>query len=371
MREFGTLDKTFHDIVFYSEGSADWPHLGPVIESLVRDHDKKVTYLTSDPNDPGLRLHDQRFRSFQIGSGSVRTILFRGIECAHFVMTLPDLGTFHLKRSVNQVHYVYLFHSINSTHTIYRKGAFDAYDTLLCAGPHHVEEIRKAEALYGVKVKELVEHGSAKLDTLLAQFSARSETPRIDTTREVLIAPSWGECSLIEQPVGDELIKILIRGGCRTVLRLHPMTVRRFPKLVPELKQKYRDEPLFVIEEDMNATQSWVRSDVMVGDWSGAAIEYTFSLLKPVIFINTAQKINNPEWKKIGAHAFEDMIRFEIGHVVEPSAIATVPNLIDECCREPEAMRERILAARAKWVYNVGRSSQAAARYFVSLGRKT
>jgi hypothetical protein len=366
MQAFKHLDRAFHDLVLYSEGSGDWPHLGPVVEYLLRNYDRKMSYLTSDAADPGLRIRDERFRAFEIGSGLVRTILFRSINCGHFVMTLPDLETFHLKRSVHPVHYVYLFHSINSTHTVYRKGAFDAYDTILCVGPHHVDEIRKTEAVYGLKPKELVEHGSVKLDTVLGQFKERPVFSKT-TTREVLIAPSWGGCSLIEQPVGVALIDTLLRAGFRTVLRLHPMTVRRFPKLVPDLRAKYRDEALFRVEEDMNATESWMRSDAMVSDWSGAAIEYSFSLQKPVIYINTTQKISNPEWQRIGAPSFEDQIRFEVGHVVEPSAIATVPGLVEDSCRQSEATRERILAARAKWIFNVGRSSQVAAGYLASL----
>lgn len=371
MREFEALDRSFHDIVFYSVGAGHWPHLGPVIESLVRDHNRNVSYLTSDPSDPGLRVDDERIRAFLIGSGSVRTIVFRGIDCRHFIMTLPDLESFHLKRSVHRVHYVYLFHSMNSTHTAYRKGAFDAYDTLLCVGPHHVEEIRRNEAVYGLKAKELVEHGSAKLDTMIAQFNdcAASATP--DRIREVLVAPSWGQCSLIEHPVGCELIETVIGGGYRVVLRPHPMTVRRMPELVLKLKQKYRDERRFVVEEDMNATESWLRSDVMVSDWSGAAAEYSFSMQKPVIYVDTPQKINNPEWQKIGVRPFEDRIRCEIGHVVDPSAVATVPSLIEDCLRNAELMRERILRARASQVFNVGRSSQVAADYLASLVRES
>jgi hypothetical protein len=370
MREFNALDKSFREIVFYSEGSGDWPHLGPVIECLLRDHDQKVSYLTSDPRDPGLSVRSPRFCPFQIGSGSVRTILFRGIDCKHFVMTLQDLETFHLKRSVHKVHYVYLFHSINSTHLVYRKSAYDAYDTILCVGPHHIEEIRKTEAVRGLRAKELIKHGSVKLDTVLAQFKNRPESPKTETTYEVLIAPSWGESSLIEQAVGVDLIETIIRSGYRAVLRLHPMTVRRFPKLVPDLKEKYREEPLFLIEENMNATQSWIRSDVMISDWSGAALEYSFSLLKPVIYINTKQKINNPDWQTIDSPSLEDMIRFEIGHVVELSAISSIPALIEDCSRQSEAMRKAILAARSKWIYNIGRSSEVAAEYLVSLREK-
>lgn len=368
MREFRKLDDSYRELVFYSEGSADWPHLGPVIETLLREHNRRVSYLTSDKTDPGLRIRDTRFRAFLIGSGTVRTILFRGIDCAHFIMTLPDLDSFHLRRSVNRVHYVYLFHSTNSTHTIYRKGALDAYDTLLCVGPHHIEEIRKTERVYHLKAKQLIEHGSVKLDSVLKQCGNQVPSQMRGEVREVLIAPSWGECSLIERTIGSELIDVLIRGGFRTVLRLHPMTTRRLPGLVRELKEKFGKEPLFAIEEDMNANESWLRSDVMISDWSGAALEYCFSLQKPVIFVDTPQKINNPEWQAIGVRAFEDMIRFEVGRVVEQSEIDTLPALIGECLRDSSQMRERILAARSKWIFNVGRSHEFAAEYLVSLG---
>ena len=172
VKEFESLDASFRELVFYSEGSGDWPHLGPVVESLLRDHDRTVTYLSSDPDDPGLAIVDPRLRTFMIGSGTARTILFARIDCEHFVMTLPDLDQLWLKRSAHPVHYVYLFHSMNSTHAAYRKDAFDAYDTVLCVGPYQVDEIRRAEELRGLPAKELVEHGSVKLDTVLVAGSA-------------------------------------------------------------------------------------------------------------------------------------------------------------------------------------------------------
>ena len=148
MKAFEALDASFRELVFYSEGG-DWPHLGPVVESLLRDHDRPVTYLTSDPADPGLAIVDPRLRAFMIGSGTARTILFARIDCRHFVMTLPDLDKLWLKRSVHPVHYVYLFHSMNSTHDAYRKGAFDDFDTVLCVGPYQVDEIRRGGGATG------------------------------------------------------------------------------------------------------------------------------------------------------------------------------------------------------------------------------
>lgn len=369
LQRFRKLPSEFKDIVFYSEGAGDWPHIGPVVEALLNRHQQKISYLTSDPDDPGLALRHECFRPFQIGSGAVRTILFRGIECGHFVMTLTDLDTFHLKRSVHPVHYVYMFHAINSTHTVYRSGAFDAYDTILCVGPHHVDEIRKTEQVYGLKKKELIEHGSIKLDRVILEYEKAAEAGTSVKKREVLVAPSWGECSLIENPVGGELIETLLTAGYRTVLRLHPMTVRRFPSLIPSLRRKYQSQPLFVVEDDMNALESWLRSDAMISDWSGAAIEYAFATLKPVIYINTPQKINNPNWRDIGAESFEDMIRHEIGQVVEPDVVASVPDLIGSACRDTANRRDQVLSARGKWVFNVRRSSEVAADYLASISR--
>jgi YidC/Oxa1 family membrane protein insertase len=367
MREFEALEPAFRDLVFYSEGPADWPHLGPVVERLLRDHGRAMTYLSSDPSDPGLAVEHPRLRSFAIGTGSVRTILFARIDCGNFVMTLPDLDQLWLKRSPNRVHYVYLFHSINSTHAAYRKGSFDAYDTILCVGPHHLEEIRRAEERYGLRAKNLVEHGSVKLDTVLAEVASRSAAGGQADPTQVLVAPSWGECSLIEQPVGLELLETLSDAGYRTVLRLHPMTVRRCPELVSKLASRCANDLLLNLETDMNAVDSWLRSSVMISDWSGAAIEYAFALQRPVVYVDTAQKEVNPDWREIGVVPFEDGVRSEIGHVVDPSAIHTVPAVIEASLAEPEAARERALTARARWVFNVGSSADVAAAYLAAL----
>ena len=363
LRRFRALPGEFHNLVFYSESSADWPHLGPVIERLLSAHGVAVSVLTSDPRDPALALRHARYRAFEIGDGTVRTILFRTIACRYFVMTLPDLGSFHLKRSVHDVRYIYLFHSINSTHTAYRKGAFDAYDTILCVGPHHVREIRATEAAYGLKAKELIEHGSVQLDTVMLQCAAAAPPRSADAPLEVLLAPSWGPCSFIEQPVGEAILETLVAAGLPTVLRLHPMTVRRFPDLVDRLRRTYRDAAGFGVEEDMNALDSWRRAGVMVTDWSGAGIEFAFGLQKPVVYIDTPQKLSNPEWQRIGMRACEDEMRSEIGHVVPLAEVSSLPKVIAAAHAGSSALAATLAASRAKWIFNPGRSAAVAAEY--------
>jgi YidC/Oxa1 family membrane protein insertase len=365
MRAFETQDRSFRDLVFYSEGAGDWPHLGPVISVLLRDHERSISYLTSDAEDPGLSVNHPRFRSFQVGAGTVRTILFARLDVRHFVMTMPDLGSLWLKRSVHQVHYVYLFHSLNSTHTAYRKGAFDAYDTIMCAGPHHVDEIRRTEAVYGLPAKELVQHGSVKLDSVLADFAGTEEVATNNPNPNVLVAPSWGDCSLIERPVGIRLLEALLSAGFPAVLRLHPMTVRRHPAMISGLKEHFAGVRNLRLEDDMNATASWLSADVMVSDWSGAATEYAFALRRPVLFVDTPPKRMNPEWEAIGLPAFEEQMRGQIGAVISEDDIELAPQHVASLLLASSA-GETSKRLRAKLVYNVGHSAIAAADYLAS-----
>lgn len=364
VKKFKKLGPEFHEIAFYSEGASDWPHIGPLIDSLLHRENKKVSFFTSEASDPGLKLDHPSFRAFLIGAGMVRTILFRKINVKKFVMTLPDLQTFHLKRSVHPVHYVYVFHSTNSTHSGYRKGAFDGFDTVLCVGAHHVEEIRKTEKFYNLKHKNLLPQGSCKIDTILRECSARNTA--CSDKKIILVAPSWGDSSLAERPEGLVVIEALLKTGYQVVLRPHPMTLRRLPKLLEQIREKFVGHD-FALESDMNATQSWIRSDLMVSDWSGAASEYSFATLKPVVYVDMPQKLNNPEWEKVGLRPFEDSIRFEIGMVLPLEKILEISEAVKKCLAEKDLFQEKIKRARERAVFNIGRSADVGAKIIADL----
>ena len=258
----------------------------------------------------------------------MRTTFFSLVDAGVMVMTLPDLETFHLKRSVHPVHYVYVFHSMVSTHLIYRKGAFDAYDTILCVGPHHVAEIRRTEEVYGLAPKELVEHGYGRLDTILRTAAKRPDRHRAPRAQAGGSAGALVGRVLVHRSAGRRRAdRPAARGGPSVVLRLHPMTVRRFPKLGGGWTGDSATRGLR-IETDMREQASLQESDLMIGDWSGAALEYAFGLERPVLFIDDAQKVNNPEYERIGLSHLEESIRAEIGAIVDPQDIGRVP-LVD------------------------------------------
>ncbi len=363
MKRFQALPPEARERVVYVEDSASYVYLGAILQVLNEKYQQSFCYLTSEFEDEdGKKRGGVNVHRFYIGEGWVRTLLFRTIDCKVLIMTMPDLETFHLKRSVNPVHYVYVFHSLVSTHMIYRKGAFDAYDTVFCCGPHHVKEIRETERIYELTPKKLVEQGYGRLDEMLgAKTSYHAAThPR------VLIAPSWGTHGILEVH-GVTLVKALIEAGCQVWVRPHPMTRKKAPQALEALQTSFGDHPHFKIESGITAWNSFVESDVMISDWSGAALEYAFGLEKPVLFIDVPRKINNPEYEKISHQPIEVSIRPEIGKLIPISEIPQIGVHVREMIQAAEAWRERLKDLREKHVFNVGHSGQVGAEALMGI----
>ena len=173
-RRFQRLPPGDRNIVFYSETHQDWHHLQPLIEFLTERLSRTVCHVTSEPvvplpSAPGLH-------GFRIGPGAICTWFFQTIKADVMVLTMLDLQNFHLKRSLHPVHYAYVFHSMGSTHMVDHANSYDHYDSLLCVGPHHVDEIRRREALHRLPAKHLFAHGYPRLERLVAL--AAGEPPR-------------------------------------------------------------------------------------------------------------------------------------------------------------------------------------------------
>ena len=144
LRRFQKLDGKDRKIVFYSENEYFTVHFEKLIKELTEIQKLTICYVTSSKTDPILNSNNDRILSFYVGDGATRTNFFINLKADILVMTMPDLETFHIKRSkVYNVHYVYVFHNMVSTHMIFRKKEFDSFDTIFCVGKHHVDEISK------------------------------------------------------------------------------------------------------------------------------------------------------------------------------------------------------------------------------------
>ena len=174
IEKFNQLDLDERSIVFYSEDISSFVYFEQIIHELTEKMGRQICYLTSAKDDPMLTNQNEKIKAFYIGLGATRTKFFMELKAGVLVMTMPNLETYFIKRSkFHPVHYVYVFHSIGSTHTIYRKGAFDHYDSIFCVGPHHVKEISATESVYDLNHKNLIQYGYGLLDSLQAKKSTK------------------------------------------------------------------------------------------------------------------------------------------------------------------------------------------------------
>jgi len=358
-RRFKKLPRESRAIVFYSESRQDWHHFEPVIERLTAGHGRVVCYVTSDAGDPGLTYGDPRLLPFCIRKGLLRTVFFQVVDADVFVLTMMDLGNLELRRSLHPVHYVYLFHSLGSTHMADLANSYDNYDTILCTGPHQLREIRRREELAKLPAKRLVEHGYARLEQLLAERAARPAHEPADPPT-LLIAPTWGERSLLNV-CGERLVEILLAAGYRVILRPHYMTVRTSPELVAGIVRRFETHPRFEYIDLMGETESLYRSDLLICDWSAMAIEWGLGLEKPALFVDVPARVRNPEWRAFGLEPLEASIRTEIGALLDPARLDEAPGLVDKLLADPAAFRAKAAELRAHSVFNLGRSAEVAA----------
>jgi YidC/Oxa1 family membrane protein insertase len=337
------------------------------VEKLTQEYDMKICYVTSSKTDPMLTSNDKNILPFYIGVGIARSNFFINLKATIMVMTMPDLETFHVKRSkIYPVHYVYIFHSLSSTHYIYRKTAFDNFDTIFCTGNYQIIEIQEREKKFNLVKKKLVKHGYGRLDTLINEVQSTNVRKNVSNNKVVLIAPSWGPNGLIETK-GQEIVHILLDSGFNVFLRPHPMTIKKSNKVIQKIEKEYKDNLNFKLETDIRSTESFFLSDCMISDWSGVAIEYAFAFEKPILYIDTPQKINNPEYDQTNLVPLEEKIRSQIGEVLSLSQLSLIPSKINQFLQSQNKFKEKIQKIKEETVFNIGNSGEQGAKYLLEL----
>jgi hypothetical protein len=367
-RAFRRLPDPARTITFYAESGQDWHHWQDVVRYLTDELGETICYVSSDPADPGLHQASPRILPFCIGNGFWRIWFFQLLSARVLVTQLLDLGNFHLRRSVHPVHYVYMFHSLISTHMADRADSFDHYDTILCAGPHQMREIRKREELHRLRPKQLIPHGYARLEHLLA--GRRDPSVGAEAGIHVLVAPSWGEQTIL--PIcGLALSGILLEAGFRVTLRPHYQTRWTMPQVIDRIVDRYRSHPRFAVVEAMGESESLHDAHVMITDWSGAGQDFALALEKPVLSIDVPPKSRNDTWPELGMEPFESYVRDKIGVILPPDRLGEAPEVVRRLVRDPARFRQQMQALRSEWVFNLGRSGAAGGEAIARVARKS
>ena len=363
LKIFQKLSDDERTIVFYAENKASMNHFRTLITELTEVKGLKICYVTSVKNDKILSSNNEKILSFFIGDGIARTKFFIELKAKILIMDMPDLNSFHIKKSkVFPVHYIYIFHSMFSIHSYLRKGAIDSYDTIFCVGKHHVNEILETEKIYNLKPKKLVEYGFGRLDTLLNE---KNEINQNNLEKNlVIMTPTYGKDNFLEI-CGIEIINILLDSNFKVLLRPHFRIFQETPELINKIKKTFQDHKNFRLEDGIISKEDFHSSKCLISDWSGISMEYAFVFERPVIYIDVPQKIMNNEMEKIPLIPLEVSIREKIGYVINPKKLNDIPKILTEV--DDKSRTEEIRQIRSETVFNIGTSTKVGSEYIVKI----
>ncbi|MBO4365854.1 MAG: membrane protein insertase YidC [Eggerthellaceae bacterium] len=357
-------------IVFYSEGSGFYKYFKGAINYLLEHSDIVIHYVTNDPDDRVFELAKEqpRIQPYYIGPQRAITLMMK-MDADVVVTTLEDLETYYIKRSYvrKDIEYVFMFHHMMSCHLTPTRTAYDHYDTLLCIGPHQVAEVRRAEQLYNLPAKNLVEAGYDLIDEEIAAYESLYGGEEHQNERPVvLIAPSWQEGNLLDSCF-DELAGSLLGRGWRVVVRPHPEYTKRFRARWEALQARYAsygEEELY-FERDFSSNSTIWTSDILVTDWSSVACEFAFSTLKPCIFVDTPMKVGNPEWKDLGLEPTDISLRNQIGVSFALENASRIGETVADMLEHGSDWQNVISDVRDTFIYNRGRGAEVSGEYLL------
>lgn len=365
-RFFSVVNK---HVVFYSEKSGFYKYFEAIIDELIARSNVTIHYVTNDPKDIIFNIAENqpRIKPYYIGQKKFITLMMR-LETDIMVMTTPDLDKYHIKRSYmkKDIEYIYVPHDMGSIHVGFSEGALNAFDTIFCSGPHVEREMIATEKVYGLPEKTHVRFGYPLADKLIEAGERERQTHREGTRREILIAPSWQEDNLLDSCI-DGLIESLYCDQYHITVRPHPEYIKRFPAKMSALVDRFSDKvgDGLTFELDFLTNRSTYASDIVITDWSGIGMEFCFATLRPAIYVNTKEKILNPNWHKIGMNSRSAELRSIIGVALEKDEVCNARSVAEELFSRADEYESIIRDVREGHIFNIGHAGEVGAKYIL------
>ncbi len=355
-------------IVFYSEKNGFYKYYKNIIEEIIRRTNIVIHYITSDPLDEVFQMESEQFKPYYIGENRMIVLMMK-METELMVMTTPDLENFQLKRSYvkKDIEYIYVPHDVNSSNLTFHKDALDHFDTIFTSGPKNKAEIAEREQKFGLPEKKLLEWGSGVIDNMSDAYAKMKEEAAESTDnakKTVLIAPSWQKDNILDSCI-EQILDQLVHTDYHIVVRPHPQYVRHFERRVDALAVKYQEYDV-EFQKDFSSNQTVYMADLLVTDWSSISLEYAFSTLKPVLFINTPMKVVNADYRELEIIPIDIELRDKVGISLELNAVdAEVVSAVGKLLFDQQFSRESMQELKKKYLYHPGESGKIGAKYII------
>ncbi len=355
-------------IVFYSEKNGFYKYYKNIIEEIIRRTNIVIHYITSDPLDEVFGMESDQFKPYYIGDKRLIVLMMK-LETKIMVMTTPDLENFQLKRSYvkKDIEYIYVPHDVNSSNLTFHENALDHFDTIFASGFKNKEEIEEREQKFGLSAKRIVEWGSSVIDNMTVSYEAMEQEEARTGAKDnktILIAPSWQRDNIMDSCI-EQMLDELVQLPYHIIVRPHPQYVRHFEEKLKALAGKYEEKGVEV-QMDFSSNKTVYTADLLVTDWSSIAFEYSFSTLKPVLFINTPMKVVNPNYKELSSVPVDIELRDKVGISLEETALEGLRPAVEKLLFDNQFSRDSLRQMKEQYIYNVGNSGKVGAEYIIN-----
>ena len=352
-----------NSIVFYAESKTYWSTFKPVLEVLAKKN-QKVTYLTSDENDPVFNSGlDEWIHAKFIGKGQTAYTALGFLEAKVFALTTPGIDVLQIRRSPGVKKYVHILHAIGDIH-YYKLYSFDYYDIVFCSSPAQQKSLRVLEQHRKTSTKELPLLGCPYLDLFFTRKQNEDCSPEPNT---ILVAPTWGKNSLLRKPGGQLIAQMLAEHGYRVIFRPHPQSLISEPEMISKLKENYKQYPNIEWDTNADGFRSLQRAQLMISDISSVIFDFAFVFLKPVISVGHGPVKEGFEAWHIPHPAWEMEILNDLGNhfpdINEERILSAVSLLI----QNKEIVREKIKSIRSKFIVNFGNAAEPVASALINI----
>lgn len=361
-RFFGIVNK---HLVFYSESNGFYKYYKGIIEYILSHTNITIHYITSDYNDKIFELEKQnsQIKAYFIDEKRLITLMMK-MDADVVAMTMPDLDTYHIKRSYirKDIEYVNIPHGMDSVNLTYRPKALNAFDTVFACGPHQLEENIALAKKFGNESQKQIKYGYCLLDEMIADYES---SPRKENEKKtVLIAPSWQKDNIIDLCF-DKVMESMRGKDYNVIVRPHPQHVRHAAQKFELMKEQYKDDKNITIQTDFSSNDTVFNADILITDWSSISQDFAFTTKKPVIFIDTPMKVMNPDYKDLDIEPINIWIRNEAGRLVKIDELGTLDETVRDMLSRSEEYREKITALTERCVYNLGKGAEVGGKYLI------
>ena len=331
--------------VIFSEGKSYWNVFKPVCEEFEK-RGIDCEYYTADEKDPALEQGYEHVHCTFIGDGNKAFARLNMLNARVLLATTPGLEVYQWKRSRNVGKYVHIFHSLDEG-TAYRMFGLDFYDSVLLVGDFQERYIRKLEELRGIPQKDLQVVGCTYMDGLLARRDKEGEAKPAEKQRTVLLAPSWGEISVLNR-YKEKLIDALLATDYKVVIRPHPQSFKVEMDILQPLMDKYGDK----VEWNRDADNFDIlnRSDILISEFSSVVFDFAFVFDKPVLCFAGGQSDMAPydaAW--IDEEPWKQQVFPKLGKMITEEDFGSFQSMMDELVESTEYQKSRDDLREASW----------------------